>query len=65
MMVNKIGFYTGIILILAAAILLLGNFLGDSAFPIILGIMGITLIGTSKYRPLKRQSILKGRGKYG
>lgn len=52
-MVNKIGFYTGIIFIVAAAILMSGNFLGDSTFPIILGILGIIAIGTSKYRPLE------------
>lgn len=52
-MVNKIGFYTGIILIVAAAILMLGNFLGDSTFPVILGILGIIAIGTSKYRPME------------
>ena len=52
-MVNKIGFYTGIVFIVAAAILLLGNFMGDSTFPIFLGILGIIAIGASKYRPLK------------
>ena len=52
-MVNKIGFYTGIIFIIVAAILLLGNIMGDSTFPIILGILGIIAIGVSKYRPLK------------
>jgi hypothetical protein len=48
MTVNKIGFYTGILLILAAAILLLGNFPGDSTFPVVPGILGIIAIGTSK-----------------
>jgi len=52
-MVNKLGFYTGIIFIVIAAILLLGNFLVDSSFPIVLGILGIVSIGASKYRPLK------------
>jgi len=52
-MVNKIGFYTGIIFIIVAAILLIGNFMGDSTFPILLGILGILAIGVSKYRPLK------------
>jgi len=50
---QKIGFYTGIIFIVISAILLLGNFLGDSTFPIILGILGIISIGASKYRLLK------------
>ena len=53
MMVNKIMFYTGIIFIVIAAILMIGNFLGDSTFPIMLGILGIISIGASKYRPLK------------
>jgi len=52
-MVNKIMFYTGIIFIVVAAILLIGNFLVDSTFPIILGILGIISIGASKYRPLE------------
>ena len=52
-MVNKIGFYTGIIFIIVAAILMLGNFMGDSTFPIILGVLGIISIAVSKYRPLK------------
>jgi len=46
-------FGVGIILIVVAAILLLGNFLGDSTFPIFLGVLGIISIGASKYRPLK------------
>jgi len=50
-MVNKIGFITGIIFIVVAAILLLGNFLGDSSFPIFLGVIGIITIGVSK-KPL-------------
>ena len=53
MMVNKIMFNTGIIFIVIAAILMIGNFLGDSTFPIMLGILGIISIGASKYRPLK------------
>lgn len=52
-MANKIGFYTGMVLIIVAAILLAGNFLGDSTFPIVLGILGIVAIGASKYRPMK------------
>ena len=52
-MANKIGFYIGIILIIVAAILFAGNFLGDSTFPIVLGILGIVAIGASKYRPMK------------
>ena len=53
MMTNKIMFYIGIILIAIAAILLLGNFLGDSTSPIVLGVLGIVFIGASKYRLLE------------
>jgi len=52
-MVNKTMFYTGIIFMAASAVLLLGNFLGDSTFPIFLGVLGIISIGASKYRPLE------------
>jgi len=52
-MVNKIGFYTGIIFTVIAAILMIGGFLDDSTFPIILLILGISAIGTSKYRLLE------------
>jgi hypothetical protein len=46
-------FYIGIILIVIVAILLLGNFLGESTSPIVLGILGIVFIIASKYRPLE------------
>lgn len=52
-MVNKTRFYTGLFIVVVAAILLLGNFLGDSTFPIFLGILGIIVMGASKYRPLE------------
>jgi len=52
-MVNKTMFYTGLILIIISAILMLGNFLGEKASPIVLGIVGIVFIGASKYRPLE------------
>ena len=51
-MANKIVFYTGMVLIIVAAILLAGNFLGSTS-PIVLGILGIVAIGASKYRPMK------------
>jgi len=54
-MANKIGFYIGIIFIAVAVILLLGNFMDDSAFPMFLAILGIISIATSKYRPLERK----------
>jgi hypothetical protein len=52
---NKPMFWIGIIVIVVAAILLLGDFLSDSSFPIIFGIIGIVFIGASKYRPLKQK----------
>ena len=52
-MVNKIMFFTGIIFIVIAAILMIGNFLGDSTFPVMLGLLGIISLGASKYRPLE------------
>jgi len=52
-------FYTGIIFIIVAVILLIGNFLGDSTFPVFLGILGIISIGASKYRPLEDKQSLK------
>ena len=50
---NKIMFYAGIIFIIVSAIFLLGNFMGDSTFPTILGAMGVVFIGASKFRLLK------------
>lgn len=52
---NKPMFWIGIIIMAVASILLLGDFLGDSAFPIVLGIIGIVSIGASNYSPLKRK----------
>jgi hypothetical protein len=50
---SKVMFYTGIAFVIVAAILLLGNFRGDSTFPTILGVMGVIFIGASNYRLLK------------
>jgi hypothetical protein len=50
---SKAMFSVGIILIVATAILLLGNFMGESTFPMILGMMGIIFIGASNFRLLK------------
>jgi len=50
---NKVMFWIGIAMIVVAAILLVGDFLGDSTFPMFLGVLGIISIGASKYRPLK------------
>jgi len=52
---NRIMFWVGIVFIVMAAILLLGNFMGDSTFPIILGVLGIIALGASQYRPMKQK----------
>lgn len=46
-------FYIGIVFVIVSAVLLLGNFVGESAFPTILGIMGVIFIGASGFRLLK------------
>jgi len=46
---SKSMFYFGIAFIIISAILLLGNFLGDSTFPAFLGLLGIISIGASKF----------------
>ena len=50
---NKAIFYAGIVFIIVSVVLLLGNFMGDSTFPTILGAMGVIFIGASKFRLLK------------
>ena len=50
---NQAMFYTGIVFVIASAVLLLGNFMGDSTFPTILGVMGVIFIGASRFRLLK------------
>ena len=50
---NKAMFYAGIVFIIVSVVLLLGNFMGDSTFPTILGVMGVVFIGASKFRLLK------------
>ncbi len=52
---NKIMFWIGIVFIVIAAILLLGNFMGDSTFPAFLGLLGIIALGGSRYRPIKQK----------
>ena len=51
--VNKPMFWVGLAMIVIAAILLLTVKKDLGLSPMILGIMGIVLIGASKYRPLK------------
>jgi len=47
---SKFMFFTGIIFAIASAVLLLGNFMGESTFPTILGIMGVVFMGASNFR---------------
>jgi hypothetical protein len=41
---QKIALLVGVILVVIAAVLLIGNF-GDSTFPVFLGLLGIFIIG--------------------
>ncbi len=50
---SKVMFYAGIAGIIIAVILLLGNFMGESTFPTILGFLGILFISASNFRLLK------------
>jgi hypothetical protein len=50
---NKAMFYAGIVFVLVAAVLFLGNFMRGSTFPTFLVIMGVVFIGASKFRLLK------------
>jgi hypothetical protein len=43
-MFQKIALLVGIILVMIAAVLLIGNF-GDSTLPVFLGLLGIFIIG--------------------
>jgi len=44
-MFKKIALLVGIILIVIAAVLLIGNFSGTKIFPVALGLLGIFVIG--------------------
>jgi uncharacterized membrane protein HdeD (DUF308 family) len=50
---NKSMFYIGIVFIIISAILLLGNFMGESTFPAFLGLLGIISAAASKFRLIK------------
>jgi len=52
---KKMMFWIGLILVVIAAVLLIGNFMGDSTFPPILGLLGVILIGASGYKPMKKK----------
>jgi LPXTG-motif cell wall-anchored protein len=44
-MFQKIALLVGIILIVVAAVLLIGNFSSANIFPVVLGLLGIFVIG--------------------
>lgn len=50
---SKLMFFTGVIFIVASTILLLGNFMGESTFPTILGAMGVIFMAASNFRLFK------------
>ena len=50
---SKFMFYAGIAFVIIAAILLLGNFMGDSTLPTIVGALGVIFIAASNIRILK------------
>lgn len=50
---SKFMFFTGTAFVIISAILLLGNFMGESTFPTILGILGIIFMGASNFRLFK------------
>jgi hypothetical protein len=49
---NKSMFYMGLAFVIASAILLLGNFMGESSFPAFLGLLGVIGMGASRFRLL-------------
>ena len=53
---SKVMFYIGIVFVIAAAILLLGNFMDESTFPTILGAMGVIFVAASNFRLLKTKN---------
>ncbi|UCD20788.1 MAG: hypothetical protein JSW08_03380 [archaeon] len=50
---NKFMFFFGLAFMIAAVVLFIGDFMGESTFPIFLVILGIVFIGSSKFRLLK------------
>jgi len=50
---SKLMFFTGVIFVVASATLLLGNFMCESTFPTILGVMGVIFIAASNFRLFK------------
>jgi uncharacterized membrane protein YdjX (TVP38/TMEM64 family) len=57
-MFQKIALLVGIILIVIAIVLLIGNF-GDSTFPVFLGLIGIFIIGVFSLSKKKKWLVSK------
>jgi hypothetical protein len=57
-MFQKIALLVGLILIVVATVLLIGNF-GDSAFPVFLGLIGIFIIGVFSLSKKKKWIVSK------
>jgi hypothetical protein len=54
---GKTMLWIGMTCIAIAAILLLGNFTKDSTFPALLGLLGVIIIGSSKYKANGKKEI--------
>jgi len=57
-MFQKIALLMGVILIVIAAVLLIGNF-GDSIFPVFLGLIGMFIIGVFSLSKKKKWIVSK------
>jgi uncharacterized membrane protein YdjX (TVP38/TMEM64 family) len=57
-MFQKIALLVGIILIVIATVLLIGNF-GDTTFPVVLGLLGIFIIGVFSLSKKKKWIVSK------
>lgn len=47
-------FFIGIGFVLVASVLLLGNFMGESTAPTMIGFLGVLFLGASNYRLLDK-----------
>lgn len=50
---SKVMLIVGIVFVCIASVLLLGNFMGESTVPTVLGFLGVVFIGASNYRVMK------------
>jgi len=57
-MFQKIALSVGVILIVIATVLLIGNF-GDSTFPVFLGLIGVFIIGVFSLSKKKKWLVSK------